>query len=196
MYPGSALAKRFDHVITPKHDEVEKAKNIIQITGSVTATKKMPKPTSSGMSQVAVLVGSLSESEAKELTDILNKNKALYLITTSRRTPEESAAVLDSSIRQPHQLYKFGSKGKNPYESFLESADIIMVTGDSVNMATEAAHTGKPVYIMEVETKEKFKQFWQELYDLEVARKLEENLESWEYKPLDNIKAIKKQIDL
>jgi mitochondrial fission protein ELM1 len=63
-------------------------------------------------------------------------------------------------------------------------------------MITEAAHTGKPVCILEVETKEKFKRLWAELYSLGIARKLENKLERWEYKPLDNIAEITKSIKL
>ncbi len=37
--------------------------------------------------------------------------------------------------------------GDNPYFAFLALADAIVVTEDSVNMVTEAAGTGKPVYV-------------------------------------------------
>ena len=196
MYPGSALAAQFDYIITPNHDSVENAKNIIKITGAVSTTQKHKPDNKTGMKQVAVLLGNISAEEAQELIKTLNANQSLYLITTSRRTAPEAVEVVEKNIRQLHQLYKFGSKEKNPYDSFLQSADIIIVTGDSVNMATEAAHTGKPVYIMEVETKEKFKKFWQELYNLGIARKLDGTLESWEYKPLSNLAKIRKEIKI
>lgn len=196
MNPGSALLDNFDHVIIPNHDDVENAKNIIRITGAVSNTKKHIATEKTGLQQVAVLIGSITEEEAHDLLKILNENKTMYLITTSRRTPPEATEVIEKNIRQLHQIYKYGSKEKNPYDSFLKSADIIVVTGDSVNMATEAAHTGKPVYILEVETKEKFKKFWHELYEMGIARKLEGKLESWEYKPLNNLKDIKKKISV
>ena len=196
MNPGSALLANFDHVIIPNHDDVENAKNVIRITGAVSSAKKHTETSATGLKQVAVLIGSITPDEATKLVKTLNENKLLYLITTSRRTPPEATEIIEKNIRQIHQLYKYGSKEKNPYDSFLKSADKIIVTGDSVNMATEAAHTGKPVYIMEVETKEKFKKFWQELYNLGIARKLNGKLESWEYKPLSNLKEIKKKISL
>ena len=40
--------------------------------------------------------------------------------------------------------------GDNPYFAFLALADAIVVTEDSVNMVTEAAGTGKPVYVQEL----------------------------------------------
>lgn len=196
MHPGEALAKKFDYVITPNHDEITPAPNLVSITGSICSVKKTARHDHKGVPQIAVLIGSVTADEAKQLVNVLNDNKGLYLVTTSRRTPEDSANIIDTGIRQPHQFYKYGSKGKNPYNQFLESADIIIVSGDSVNMITEAGHSGKPVYVLEVETKEKFKSFWQELYKLKIARKLESKLEAWEYKPLDNLKAIKKKIKL
>ena len=36
---------------------------------------------------------------------------------------------------------------QNPYPGVLEIADAIIVTSDSINMASEAAYTGKPVLI-------------------------------------------------
>ncbi len=196
MNPGSDLIGSFDHVIIPNHDNVTDANNIIKITGSVSTVKKHNIEKKEGLKQIAILIGSILPEEAKKLVDTLNANKCLYLITTSRRTPPEATEIIEKNIRQLHQLYKYGSKEKNPYDNYLQSADIIMVTGDSVNMATEAAHTGKPVYIMEVETKEKFRKFWKELYELGIARKMEGKLESWEYKPLSNLKDIKKKISI
>ena len=45
----------------------------------------------------------------------------------------------------PHLLWD--GTGDNPYFAFLALADAIVVTADSVNMVTEAAGTGKPVYV-------------------------------------------------
>ena len=42
--------------------------------------------------------------------------------------------------------------GANPYFGMLGAADAIVVTADSVSMISEAAATGKPVYIVELES--------------------------------------------
>lgn len=193
MHPGNKLIKKFDYVIIPNHDKVDDAENIIKITGSVCAKPKV-KFEQHTTQQIAVLLGYISATEAKKLVEIINANSGLYLITTSRRTEDDAVKVLEKEINQLHKLYKFGSAAPNPYNDYLRDADIIIASGDSANMLTEAAHTAKPVYILEVETKDKFKRLWAELYSLGIARKLENKLESWEYKPLDNIAEITKSI--
>src|SRR3546814_5644221 len=41
--------------------------------------------------------------------------------------------------------------GENPYFAYLGLADAILVTADSVNMVCEAASTGKPVYVIDLD---------------------------------------------
>jgi mitochondrial fission protein ELM1 len=38
--------------------------------------------------------------------------------------------------------------GENPYFAFLAAADAILVTEDSTNLATDAAATGKPLFVL------------------------------------------------
>ena len=40
--------------------------------------------------------------------------------------------------------------GANPYFGILGSADVLLVTADSVNMITEACASGHPVYVYEL----------------------------------------------
>ena len=54
--------------------------------------------------------------------------------------------MLTAAIKDvPHSVWD--GAGENPYFAFLALADAIVVTEDSVNMVTEAAGTGKPVYV-------------------------------------------------
>ncbi len=64
------------------------------------------------------------------------------VITPSRRTGPEAEAILRAAL--PNAMIWDG-KGENPYLGMLACADTIMATDDSVNMASEAAATGKPV---------------------------------------------------
>ncbi len=70
------------------------------------------------------------------------------LLTPSRRTPlaftDRVAAVLERSAR-PVRVWRGGDP--NPYLSWMAAADVLVVTGDSVNMVGEAAAMGRPVLV-------------------------------------------------
>jgi hypothetical protein len=195
MYPEKEIAPMFDFLITPEHDETPPLPNLIKVVGAVTAIGPLPIKEHKGENKnVAVLVGNITESEAQDLCGLLNINNANYMITTSRRTCAKALEVIGNNIQQPHDIYSFGSERPNPYYEYLDKADIIIATGDSVNMCTEASHTGKPLYIFETHTKNKFGKFWQKLYLLGCAKPLTGKLESWSYNPLNNLDIILKQI--
>ena len=64
------------------------------------------------------------------------------VITPSRRTGPEAEAILRAAL--PNAMIWDGT-GENPYLGMLACADTLLVTDDSVNMASEAASTGKPL---------------------------------------------------
>ena len=67
-------------------------------------------------------------------------------MTPSRRSPPALAAAAEQAARDFPSLIWRG-EGANPYPQFLAHADMLVVTGDSVNMTGEACATGKPVYV-------------------------------------------------
>src|SRR4029079_5658829 len=72
------------------------------------------------------------------------------MATLSRRT-SDAARVQFRTHLAPHCAIFHEGEGANPYFAMLGSADHIFVTSDSVNMAMEAAATGKPVHVLAVE---------------------------------------------
>ena len=73
----------------------------------------------------------------------------------------------------------------NPYFAFLATADVILVTEDSANMPAEAAATGRPVYLLDMDGRQARKQrFHAELAERGIARRFEGRLETWSYAPL------------
>ncbi len=85
----------------------------------------------------------------------------------------------------PHCAIFYEGEGVNPYFAMLGSADHIFVTADSVNMATEAAATGKPVHILAVDgAAGKLDGFHRSLQRRGCARPFAGKLESWNYPPL------------
>ena len=62
-----------------------------------------------------------------------------------------------------------------------------MVTNDSVSMASEAATTGKPVYVVALEgSARKFRDFHENLRVKGITRPFDGTFASWAYEPLDN----------
>ena len=68
-------------------------------------------------------------------------------VSTSRRTPAAVTTALGRQLGPDDRLFDFATGGDNPYQALLASADVLMVTGDSVSMLTEVAALGKPLVV-------------------------------------------------
>ena len=69
-------------------------------------------------------------------------------------------------------------------------ANIIIVTCDSTSMISEAAITGKPVYVAQMPNKRsihRFEKFYKLFQDLGIIRNLENKIEHWTYNGLDEV---------
>lgn len=94
-----------------------------------------------------------AERLGREASALAKRHGASLLITTSARTGPETLAPLEAALDVPHLLYRWRPQDPdNPYFAFLGLAERIVVTGDSVSMATEACATGKPVYLFDLGT--------------------------------------------
>jgi mitochondrial fission protein ELM1 len=197
-------ANMFDLVIPPKHDRLS-GDNVLAITGSphrVTSQRldseyakfkdqidALPHP------RVAVLLGGKSKAfdlsveraaqMAHQIQLPLEQEGGSLLMTFSRRTPEPARALLTARLRHLPGIIWDG-EGANPYFAFLAAADYILVTEDSTNMATEAASTGKPVFILKMDGQSlKFRLFHQELERQGAARPYGGAFHGWTYDPVD-----------
>ena len=66
-------------------------------------------------------------------------------------------------------------------------------------MISEAALTGKPVYVAMIETQkndDRFKKFRKSFENMNILRKLEDKLDTWSYENLDEANRIAKLIKL
>jgi hypothetical protein len=117
----------------------------------------------SGRPTYAVIVGErvdknpeLSAGDAEQLalrvSESVRKTGGSVLVTTSPRTFPKSTQVLQAAF-QKHlpqgthfELYDFReNEGRNnPYKTYLGAADVIVVTDDSMSMASDVLATGKP----------------------------------------------------
>ena len=86
---------------------------------------------------------------------------------------------------------------KKAYLSSLKLCDYIVVTCDSTSMISEAAMTGKPIYVAQmkpVRDNYRFKKFFELFKSLNITRDLEDTLEKWNYEKLNETDKISRYI--
>lgn len=105
-------------------------------------------------------------------------------ITTSRRSGPGLATQLRQALPD---AFIWGGDGDNPFFGLLALADAVVVTADSVNMVSEAAATGKPVHIVELDGgSAKFARFHAAMRAANATRPFTGTIERWSYPPLDD----------
>ena len=193
-----------DLMVVPAHDPARGA-NVLRTLGAVHrvtaahleegARRLAPLLASLPRPLVAVLIGGdnrvfrLSEARFSALADQLAAlARAGYgiAVTPSRRT----GAAREATLRQRLAglgAYIWDGAGENPYFGLLGLADAVLVTADSVSMVSEAAATGKPVHIVELEGGSgKFARFHRAMREAGITRRFAGAIESWRYAPPDD----------
>ena len=125
---------------------------------------------------------------------ILEKNLQLILIP-SNRTPEKAIQFAKEYFNINRLI--LDKVDKQAYLSSLALAKYIIVTCDSSSMISEAALTGKPVYVAmfpAIRSDKRFQKFRNLLENMKIIRKLEDDLDTWSYEKLDETNRIAKQI--
>lgn len=200
--PQRALSG-YDAVIAPMHDGLE-GENVIETLGGLNritserleeAREAAPERLQTlERPRVAVMIGGPSKSHRmtpeilKPLIGVLLMATAVkggsLMVTTSRRTGlANQEALVEALGGHAGDLYL--GEGPNPYFDYLALADLLVVTSDSVNMVSEAAATGKPVYLLALPGgTPKFNRFYEALIDSGRVRVFEGALESFHYVPL------------
>jgi uncharacterized protein len=193
-----------DLIVAPRHDPAP-GENVFRTLGAVHRVTQakletdrvrwapvfaaLPRPL------IAVLIGGdnsvyrLTEASFAALCDrlvALAKSGVGLAITPSRRTGDAQRAMLQKRLAGL-PAYIWDGTGDNPYFGMLGTADAILVTADSVSMISEAAATGKPVHIVELEGgSDKFARFHQGMREAGITRLFNGTLETWHYAPLDD----------
>lgn len=196
----------FDLVITPRHDELI-GRNVMTTRGSLhRVTSEMLKQEAEAFKKdvahlpaprIAVLIGgsnSVYQLTPNEMPSIIERLRKLasstdgsLMVTPSRRTGEKNLAMLQEGLKDVPS-YIWNMQGANPYYGMLGLADAIVVTADSVNMASEACSTGKPVYIIDLPGgSDKFRRFHQTLRDDGFTKPFTGVLEKYTYQPLNDV---------
>ena len=198
----------FDLIISPEHDNM-KGDNVISTTGAIHyLTKKEIKENSNylGLERekkklVAFIIGGPNKYYAyseKAIHQTFNKVKTLFtpdkyriIVIPSYRTPTNVIKKAYDTFNFNHHVVK--EVDKRAYLSALSISDHIVVTCDSTSMISEAAITGKPVYIAmmkAVKNNYRFKNFYTKLNKLGITKELENNVETWSYNNLNEVDRI------
>jgi hypothetical protein len=196
--------REVDLMVVPAHDPA-RGDNVLRTLGAVHRVTQarleegarrfardlahLPRPL------VAVLLGGnnrvyrLTESRFAALADQLGDlARAGYgiAVTPSRRTGAENERRLRQRLAGL-PAYIWDGTGDNPYFGLLGLADAVLVTGDSVSMVSEAAATGKPVHVIDLEGGSgKFARFHEAMREAGITRPFAGAIESWRYAPPDD----------
>jgi hypothetical protein len=215
MRPNLSFSQ-FELVILPEHDKTPReAQNIVRIIGALNNIQA--KMSSGGRDLrinypklgqfISVIIGgncknyNFSDDNATELATILtnitkNLSHTLF-ISFSRRTPNSAKIIIKNNLPSATIIYDPVEEKNmpNPYFGMLAEGDYLISTADSISMCSEAASTGKPVYIFCPNNFKSSKHlaFTQQLTKLGIAKILDSSvtyLEKYNYQPLNEVEKI------
>ncbi len=200
--------EHFDLIISPEHDSI-KADNIITTKGAIHyLTNREIKENSNylGLEKekkklVAFIIGGPNkyyDYSDQAVHQIFNKVKTLFtqdkykiIVIPSYRTPENIIKKAYNTFNFNHHVVR--TVDKKAYLSALAISSHIIVTCDSTSMISEAAVTGKPVYIAmmkSIKNNYRFKNFYTKLNNSGITRELKDNIDSWSYEKLNEVNRI------
>jgi mitochondrial fission protein ELM1 len=205
--------KNFNFVIVPEHDRLTGA-NVLTTKGSIHYLTKDELTLSQNYLKskinpekkiVSFIIGGPNKYYSYDNTIIDN----IFSRIRKNFIQKNYQAIIVPSIRTPKKIIEkaqnFFDKNqiiipnidKKAYISSLQLADHIVVTCDSTSMISEAALTGKPIYVARIPTKKndrRFKDFFNLFERLNIVKNLDTSVENWNYKKLDETQRVSRYI--
>ena len=120
------------------------------------------------------------------LYKLLKKHDFQLVVIPSMRTPINTIHYAREFFGHNHTIIM--DVDKKAYLSALALSENIIVTCDSSSMISEAALTGKPIYIASIlprKNDKRFQSFRNLFRELNITRNLGEEVENWTYEKLD-----------
>ena len=197
--------KNFDFIVAPEHDGLI-GENVINTKGAIHyLTKSEINENKDYLNSFikkderkiwALIMGGptkyyeYSRENIKAIFENLNnlnkqKNFQLVMIP-SMRTPKNIIQYAKDYFVENHTVIE--TIDKKAYLSALAISEKIVVTCDSSSMISEAALTGKPIYVANISPKKndkRFQRFRNLFRELNITRNLGEEVENWNYQKLD-----------
>jgi uncharacterized protein len=195
----------FDFIVAPEHDSIN-GENVIRTKGAIhylteNEINKNKDYLSSFIKRDerkiwALVMGGPTkhyEYSSENIKGIfeklsnLNKQKNFRLVVIpSMRTPKNIIQYAKDYFGENHTVIE--TVDKKAYLSALAISEKIVVTCDSSSMISEAALTGKPIYVANISPKKndkRFQKFRNLFRELNIIRNLGEEVEIWNYQKLD-----------
>ena len=200
--------KNFDIIIAPEHDNLDGI-NVISSKGAihyiteeeVSNSKSYLSSKIKGQKIVSIVLGGpnkyydFNETQLKNIftkirSEFIN-NDYKVIVIPSMRTPKLIINLAAKEFEEDGHVVK--NVDKKAYLSALALANCIVVTSDSTSMISEAATSGKPIFIAHMKAKKnnyRFKKFYKLFKELGIVRDLGEKAENWKYEKLNEAERI------
>ena len=198
----------FDAIVVPGHDNLT-GDNIYNTKGAIHyITHSQIQNAASylrdevkGQKIVTLILGGPNKYygfDQGQLLKIFNEVKSNFIskdyeaiIIPSMRTPKE---IIDLAIKEfIGHGHVVKSVDKKAYLSSLALASSVVVTCDSTSMISEAAISGKPIFVAHMKPKRnnyRFKKFYKLFKEMKIVRDLGEKVEVWEYDKINEAERV------
>ena len=203
----------FDVVVTPQHDNLN-GDNVITTKGAIHYLTNqeieenkgyLSSKIKSGKEVVTLILGGSNkyykytreniENVFSKVSENFIKNNFQLIVVPSMRTPKDIIELASEYFGNEHLVVK--DVDKKAYLSALGLSKFIVVTCDSSSMISEAAITGKPIYVAQIPASKddyRFRKFMSLFKELNIVKVLENNIENWNYEKLDETNRVAKEI--
>jgi len=203
----------FDFIVAPEHDSL-KGQNVLTSKGAIHYITNneldinesyLKSRINSQKKIVTLIIGGPNKYynyNDKAIDDIFLKIKIFFLdnnyqliAVPSMRTPQKIIDKAQNYFNEDQIIIPYVDK--KAYLSSLKNADHIIVTCDSTSMISEAAITGKPIYVAQMpatKNNERFKSFFNLFVSLNIIKELGGPVENWTYSKLNETSKIADQI--
>jgi len=207
------LLDNFDFVIAPEHDGLN-GTNVITSKGAVhyltnselDENENYLKSRISDEKKIVTLVLGgptkyydyndqvIDAIFSKIEKNFLNRNYQL-IVVPSMRTPQNIIEKAKNYFDKDQIVIP--NVDKKAYLSSLKISNHIVVTCDSTSMISEAAITGKPIYVAQmpaIKKNQRFKNFFDLFESLNIIKELNNSVDNWTYTKLNETNKIAEQI--
>ena len=203
----------FNFIVAPEHDGLS-GENVLTSKGAIhyltneelDSNEDYLKSRINNQKKIVTLIigGPTKHYDYKDATidNIFLKIKQIFLeknyqliVVPSMRTPQHIIEKAKNYFNKDQII--ISNVDKKAYLCSLKKADHIIVTCDSTSMISEAAITGKPIYVAQmpaIKNNERFKSFFNLFVSLNIIKELGNKVENWTYPKLDETKKIADQI--
>jgi len=197
--------KHFDFIVAPEHDSI-KGQNVISTKGAIhylteNEINENKDYLNSFIKKDERIIWTLIMGGPTKYYDYSTKNINEIFKTLSELSKKHNfQLVIIPSMRTPTNIIQYANDyfgddhtvimdvDKKAYLSALAIAQNIIVTCDSSSMISEAALTGKPIYVASILPKKndkRFQKFRNLFRELNIIKNLGEEIEDWNYEKLD-----------